>query len=1036
MRITDTAVKRPVFAIVINLLLLTFGLVAFTMLPLREYPDIETPIVSVSTDYTGASAEVVETKITQVLENRISGIEGIKSITSSSRNGRSNITIEFNIDRNIDAAANDVRERVSRALDRLPEQVRPPEVSKSNSDESPIAWFVLNSETMDTLQLSDYAQRFIVDRLAVVDGVSNVRIGGERKYAMKIWLDRRAMAARDITASDIEQVLRNENVELPAGEIESLDRDFAVRIARSYKTQEDFDNLVIKRGAQGYLVRLGEVADVRLEAADVESTFRGNGKNMIGLGIVKQAKANTLDVVDNARKELEKIKRNLPEGTTIQDSYDSSVFIRESIIEVYRTLGIAMGLVVLVIFLFLGNIRATLIPAITVPIALIATFTFLFAMGYSINLLTLLALVLAIGLVVDDAIVMLENIHRRIELGEPRLLAAYRGAREVGFAIIATTLVLVAVFVPLVFMEGRIGALFTEFALAVSAAVIFSSITALTLSPALCSKVLKASNKESKFSQWMDRQFGRLESGYRNVISDNITRRYSLLLTLALAGFASYALFQQIPSELTPKEDRGTFFIMMNGPEGASYENNAANMAEIEQRLLPYVEQEELSRVLVRVPGWGGRGGVAIVGMPDWDERKRSTWEVMGEISGKMRDVTDVRAFAIMRRGIGGGGQSRPIEFVLQGNDYDELVDWRDRILKRARTNQGLVRLDHDYKETFPQFLISIDKLKAADLGVSVSDIGRTLETMLGQRRVTTFIDRGEEYDVILKGTKADFSAPHDIADIYVTSRSDQLVPLDSLITIREEATASRLNRYNRMRAITITANLAPGYTLEQALDFLNQVATEENDIDGAIDYKGESQLFYEGASAMTYVFILALTVTFLVLAAQFESFVHPLVIMLTVPLGLVGAMFGLYATDSSLNIYSQIGIVMLIGLSAKNGILIVEFANQLRDKGVAFEQAIIDAAVQRLRPIIMTSLTTVMSAIPLVLASGPGSESRMVIGVVVFAGVSVATILTLFVIPCAYSMLARRTQSPQATSDKLLEQHDAHPHTQQEREI
>ncbi|MCO7189447.1 efflux RND transporter permease subunit [Pseudoalteromonas sp. XMcav2-N-2] len=1036
MRITDTAVKRPVFAIVINLLLLTFGLVAFTMLPLREYPDIETPIVSVSTDYTGASAEVVETKITQVLENRISGIEGIKSITSSSRNGRSNITIEFNIDRNIDAAANDVRERVSRALDRLPEQVRPPEVSKSNSDESPIAWFVLNSETMDTLQLSDYAQRFIVDRLAVVDGVSNVRIGGERKYAMKIWLDRRAMAARDITASDIERVLRNENVELPAGEIESLDRDFAVRIARSYKTQEDFNNLVIKRGAQGYLVRLGEVADVRLEAADVESTFRGNGKNMIGLGIVKQAKANTLDVVDNARKELEKIKRNLPEGTTIQDSYDSSVFIRESIIEVYRTLAIAMGLVVLVIFLFLGNIRATLIPAITVPIALIATFTFLFAMGYSINLLTLLALVLAIGLVVDDAIVMLENIHRRIELGEPRLLAAYRGAREVGFAIIATTLVLVAVFVPLVFMEGRIGALFTEFALAVSAAVIFSSITALTLSPALCSKVLKASNKESKFSQWMDNQFGRLESAYRNVISDNITRRYSLMLTLALAGFASYALFQQIPSELTPKEDRGTFFIMMNGPEGASYENNAANMAEIEQRLLPYVENEELSRVLVRVPGWGGRGGVAIVGMPDWDERKRSTWEVMGEISGQMREVTDVRAFAIMRRGIGGGGQSRPIEFVLQGNDYDELVDWRDRILNRARTNQGLVRLDHDYKETFPQFLISIDKLKAADLGVSVSDIGRTLETMLGQRRVTTFIDRGEEYDVILKGTKADFSAPHDIADIYVTSRSDQLVPLDSLITIREEATASRLNRYNRMRAITITANLAPGYTLEQALDFLNQVAAEENDIDGAVDYKGESQLFYEGASAMTYVFILALTVTFLVLAAQFESFVHPLVIMLTVPLGLVGAMFGLYATDSSLNIYSQIGIVMLIGLSAKNGILIVEFANQLRDKGVAFEQAIIDAAVQRLRPIIMTSLTTVMSAIPLVLASGPGSESRMVIGVVVFAGVSVATILTLFVIPCAYSMLARRTQSPQATSDKLLEQHDAHPQTQQEREI
>ncbi|MBD1582066.1 efflux RND transporter permease subunit [Pseudoalteromonas sp. S16_S37] len=1027
MRITDTAVKRPVFAIVINLLLLTFGIVAFSMLPLREYPDIETPIVSVSTNYTGASSEVVEAKITQVLENRISGIEGIKSINSSSRNGRSNITIEFNIDRDIDAAANDVRERVSRALDSLPEQVRPPEVSKSNSDESPIAWFVLNSETMNTLQLSDYAQRFIVDRIAVVDGVSNVRIGGERQYAMKIWLDRRAMAARGVTSSDIEQVLRRENVELPAGEIESIDRDFSVRITRSYKTQSDFANLIIKRGDKGYLVRLKEVADVRLEAVDDESTFRGNGKNMIGLGIVKQAKANTLDVVDNARKELEKIKRNLPAGTTIEDSYDSSIFIRESITEVYRTLAIAMALVVAVIFLFLGNIRATLIPALTVPVALIATFMFLLAMGYSINLLTLLALVLAIGLVVDDTIVMLENIHRRIELGEPPLLAAYRGARQVGFAIVATTLVLIAVFVPLVFMDGRIGALFTEFAMAVSAAVLFSSVTALTLSPALCSKVLKPNDKENHFTQWMEKQLTRLEQGYRKVLQDNLARRYSLVVTLVLAGVASYALFQQIPSELTPKEDRGSFFIIMNGPEGASYENNLANMEQIEQRLLPYVDKGELSRVLVRVPGWGGQGGVAIVGMPDWDERKRSSWEVMAEISATMREVTDVRAFAIMRRGIGGGGQSRPVEFVLQGNDYNELVQWRDKIIAQAQQNPGLVRIDHDYKETFPQFLISIDKTKAADLGVSISDIGRTLETMLGQRRVTTFIDRGEEYDVILKGIKSDFSAPNDIHNIFVKSRTDELVPLDSLISIREEATAAQLNRYNRMRAITITANLADNYTLAEALTFLNEVAAQTNDIDGAIDYKGESQLYYEGASAMTYVFVLALTVTFLVLAAQFESFVHPMVIMLTVPLGLVGALYGLYLTGNSLNIYSQIGIVMLIGLSAKNGILIVEFANQLRDQGVAFEQAILDASVQRLRPIIMTSLTTVMSAIPLVLATGPGAESRMVIGVVVFAGVSVATILTLFIIPCAYNLLARHTQSPEFISQTLAAQAKEH---------
>jgi len=1027
-KITDTSVKRPVFAIVINLLLLTFGLVAFSMLPLREYPDIETPIVNISTEYTGASAEIVETKITQIIENRISGIEGIKSINSSSRNGSSNITIEFDINRDIDAASNDVRERVARALDSLPDQVRPPEVSKSNSDESPIVWFVLNSDSMDSLQLSDYAQRFIVDRLAVVDGVSNVRIGGERKYAMKIWLNRQAMAARGITSSDIEDTLRTENVELPAGEIESIDRDFTVRTARSYKDQRDFKNLVIKRGEEGYLVRLGEVADVQLEAEDDESLFRGNGRNMIGLGIVKQAKANTLTVVDNARSELEKIKRNLPEGTTIQDSYDSSVFIKESISEVYSTLAISMGLVVLVIFLFLGNIRATLIPAVTVPVALVGSFMFLLAMGYSINLLTLLALVLAIGLVVDDAIVMLENIHRRIELGEPPLLAAFRGAREVGFAIIATTLVLISVFVPLVFMDGRIGALFTEFAMAVSAAVFFSSVTALTLAPALCSKVLKVSDKPNKFNLWVDRQFTKIEASYRKSLSTNITRKWGLMVSLLLAGFVSYSLFLQVPSELTPKEDRGTFFVLMNGPEGASYENNAANMAKIEERLMPYSEAGELSRVLVRVPGFGSSGGVAIVGMADWDKRKRSTWEVMDEISDKMQEVTDVRAFAIMRRGIGGRGISQPIEFVLQGNDYDQLADWRDRIIKRAEQNPGLLKLDHDYKETFPQFLVSIDKNKAADLGVSVSDVGTTLETMLGQRRVTTFIDRGEEYDVILKGTKEDFTNPTDISNIYLKSRSDELVPLDSLISLKEEATASRLNRYNRMRAITLSANLAEGYTLEEALSFLNEVAAQENDIDGAIDYKGESQLYYEGASAMTYVFILALTVTFLVLAAQFESFMHPFVIMLTVPLGLMGAMFGLWSTGLTLNIYSQIGIVMLIGLSAKNGILIVEFTNQLRDKGVEFSEAILQAATQRLRPIIMTSLTTVMSSVPLVLASGPGAESRMVIGVVVFTGVTVSTLLTLFVVPAAYYALARNTQSPEFLQQKLDKQAQAKP--------
>ena len=1025
MILSDLSVKRPVFATVINLLIVTFGIVAFLMLPLREYPDIDPPIVNISTNYSGASAAIVETKITQLLEDRISGIEGVKTINSNSRVGRSSITIEFNLDRDIDAATNDVRDRISRALNNLPEQADPPEVSKANDDESTIVWFVLQSDTMSTLALTDYANRYIVDRFAVVDGVARIQVGGGRTYAMKIRLNRASMAARNITVQDIESTLRDENIELPAGRIESIDRDFSIRVERSYLSEQDFANMVINHSESNSVVRLGDVADVFIGAQDDENMFRGNGKNMVGLGVIKQSKANTLDVVRAARKEMIAIRSSLPVGTTITNSYDSSVFIQGSIDEVYNTLIIAMMMVVLVIFLFLGNVRATLIPAITVPVALIGSMMALSWFGFSINLLTLLALVLAIGLVVDDAIVVLENIYRRIENGQTPLMAAYEGGREVAFAVVATTLVLVAVFVPLVFLSGNMGRLFTEFAIAIAAAVVFSSLTALSLTPMMCSKMLKHRERSSSFGQKLDRAFARFEAAYGRALASSIHQPLLIVLVLGLSLAAVFLLFNKLPSEYTPKEDRGNFFLIMQGAEGASYESNVKNMHEIEEKLLGYQAQGELDRVLVRVPGFGGTGGIAIVGLPEWDKRSVDTFSFINKINRDVQSVTDVRAFAIMRRGIGGGGGSNaPVSFVLQGNTFEELAQWRDILISEAQKNPNLSNINSDYKETYPQLLVQIDRERAYDLGVPVGDIAKTLETMLGQRRVTTFVDRGEEYDVIVEGDEKQYQSPDDIDNLYVRSRTtNKLIPLSNLLNIGENATSSRLNRYNRLRSITVTANLADGYALGDALDFLVDVTKNKLPEHVQVDYKGESLLLKESGNSILFVFLLALLITYLVLAAQFESFIHPFVILLTVPLALVGALAGLDLMGMSLNIYSQIGIVMLIGLAAKNGILIVEFANQLRDKGIAFEEALISASQQRLRPIVMTTFTTVTSAIPLVLAVGPGAESRMVIGVVIFAGVSLASMFTLFIVPGAYYWLCRHTGSPQAIANEIAKQ-------------
>lgn len=1027
MFLSDISVKRPVLAITLNLLLVAFGIIAFDKLSVREYPDVEPPIVSVETDYPGASAAVVETKVTQLMEDRISGIEGIKAVESQSRDGRSSLTIEFNADRDIDAASNDVRERISRILDDLPDEAMPPEIFKVSSNEQVLLWLNLSSTKMNEMELTDFAQRYLVDRVSVLPGVARVLIGNARQPAMRIWLNREALAARNLTVTDVERVLRDENVELPAGRIESLDRDFTVRTARSYNTPEDFAKLALKQGEDGYIVRLGEVARIAVEPEEPRSMMRGNGEPMVGLGIIKQSRANSLEVGRAVRGARAGLQELLPEGTTLHESYDSTVFIEEAIFEVYRTLFIAMALVIVIIFAFLGNWRATIIPAVTVPISLLAAFIILFALDFSVNILTMLALILAIGLVVDDAIVVLENVYRRVENGEPPLLAAYRGTRQVGFAVVATTLVLVAVFIPITFMEGNVGRLFSEFAVTLAGAVLISSFVALTLCPVLCAKLLKRESERpapSKLVQKLNTSFQRLEQRYRSLLDRSLNNPKLTWLGLTITVVVCGLLLVNLPREFAPPEDRGAFFVIVKAPEGASFSYTAEQMKKVETILLDLHKNGEAPRILVRAPGFGNASSVnngnGTVVLANWNERERSAFEIMGEIGNKVKTIAGITAFPVMRQALS-RGEGQPVQFVLSGTEYEQLAKWRDIVLDKARQNEGLMSLDHDYKETKPQILVAINRERAADLGVSIGTIGRTLESMLGSKRVTTYVKDGEEYQVMIEGNREDYYAPADMTNLYVRSeRSNQLIPLSNLVTFTEIADAASLNRYNRLRSITITATLAPGYSLGDALAFLENVVKDELPPEAGIDYKGESLEYKRVGGQIYFIFGLALLVVFLVLAAQFESFVHPVTIMMTVPLAISGALIGLLLTGQTLNLYSQIAIIMLIGLAAKNGILIVEFTNQMRDGGKDFATAIRDASSQRLRPVLMTSLTAAMGAVPLILTGGAGSESRIVVGVVIFFGVTLATVLTLFVVPVVYQFIARKTESAHALEREL----------------
>jgi multidrug efflux pump len=1027
MQISDLSVRRPVLATVFCLLVIVFGAIAYNTLPLRELPDVDRPIVGVDVSYRGAAAAVVETTVTRVIEDQLAGIEGIDTISATSRDGRASINIEFALSRNLEDAANDVRNAVDRARGQLPFDIDPPVISKTDADADPILWFNLSSTTLDRTELTDYAERFIIDRLSTQPGVASVRVGGSQRRALRVWLDMNALAARGLTVSDVEEALRSQNIEAPAGFVESQERIYNARIERAFQTPEEFARMAIGRRDLGAVVRLGDVARVEFAPEDTRRIFRGNGVNQIGLGIVRQSKSNALEVAAGVKKEVEALRPTLPQGVDVVVAFDTTVFIQKAIEKVWRTLAEAIILVVLVIVLFLGSLRAALIPAAVIPVCLIGAFGILALFGFSINLLTLLALVLSIGLVVDDSIVVLENTQRRIDqYGEPAPVAAMRGARQVFFAVVATTGVLIAVFAPMLFIGGFVGRMFVELAVTVAGVVFISAVAALTLTPMMCSKLLKPVGEESGFVRGVTQTLDRMRASYRASLDLALNAKPAVLILFALVVAGGYFLLRALPSEITRPEDRGNIIAFASGPEGAGFEYMDRIMADVEKTLMTYVDTGEAERVLIVAPAFGDVGanrfssGFARVFLAPWEDRERNGEEIVGEMNRKLGEIPGAVIRANMQNpfaGGGGGGGGEGVALVLGGMDYQELADVGDRVVARARENQQLLRPRINFEPTNPRVIIDIDRERAASLGVSVQQIGRTLEASMGQRRINTITDNGREYYVFLQAEREDRSELTDLTNKFVRSdRTGALVPLSAVVSYKTVGDSGERRRLNRLAAVTVQATLAPDYSIGEALDWIEKVAREEIGKQNiAIDYIGAAKQFRDSTSAIAFAFAFALLIVFLVLAAQFESFVHPFVIMLTVPLAVAGGLAGLFLFDNSLNIYSQIGLIILIALAAKNGILMVEFANQLRDEGRSVREAILEASDLRLRPILMTNVATVIGAVPLLLASGAGAESRETIGVVIVFGVTVATLLTLFVVPVFYDLLARFTRSPDA---------------------
>jgi len=1003
LKISDLSINRPVLATVMSLILFLLGIVSYQRLTVREYPNIDPPVVTVQSNYQGASAEIMETQVTQVLEDSLSGIEGIDFITSVNRAENSQITIRFKLDRDPDAAAADVRDRVGRVRDKLPDEINEPVIQKVEADAQPIIYLAFFSSKHSPLEITDYADRYVKDRLQTLPGVAEVRIFGERRYSMRIWLDPERLAAFRLTPQDVENALRKQNVEVPAGRVESQEREFTVLSETDLRTAAQFNNMIVKQ-AEGYLVRLSDIGRAEIGALDERKIVRFNGNPAIALGIVKQATANPLDVSKAVRDELPAVIETLPDGMQVQVAHDKSVFIEESVNNVYRTIAEAVVLVVLIIFLFLRSFRATLIPLVTIPVSLVGAFGLMYALSFSINTLTLLSLVLAIGLVVDDAIVMLENIYRHVEGGMTPREAAFKGSKEIGFAVISMTLTLVAVYVPIGFMAGSTGRLFTEFAWALAGAVLVSGFVALTLTPMMCSKLLQSHQSHGRIYLAVEWFFEKLSNGYRNALEVALNKRPIILLIGLVVAGSSFLFYGFLKSELAPYEDQGTVVAIFLAPEGATIGYTDKYAKQLEEI---FSKTKDVDRYFV-VSGFPVVSqGIGFVKMTRWNERNRSQQEIAQELRPKLFAVPGILAFPGNPPPLGLSVRDKPISFVIQtSQSYDKLQEMVDSIVAKARDNPGFANIDTDLKLNTPQLKVTVDRDKVADVEVEVETLGRTLETLLGGRQVTRFKRNGEQYDVIVQVADIDRRNPEDLRRIYVRGRNGNMIPLGNLIKVKEQVAPKELNHFNQLRSATISAHLSAGYTIGEGLDFLEKAARDVLKGQAQIDYSGQSREFKDSTSDIYLTFLLALAFIYLVLSAQFESFRDPLIIMLTVPLSMAGALLALWLSGGTMNIYSQVGLVTLIGLITKHGILIVEFSNQLRAAGRETFDAVKEASALRLRPILMTTGAMIFGAVPLAIATGAGAESRQDIGWVIVGGLLVGTFFTLFVIPVVYTYL------------------------------
>jgi multidrug efflux pump len=987
----------------LSLALVLFGVIGYTELAVREFPDVDPPIVSVSTGLPGANPQVVESAVTDILEEELSTVEGLRTLTSSSAEGFSNISLEFTLDRDVEAAAQDTRDKVARIRERLPEDVEEPVVAKQDADAQPFYWLALSGENYDLLQLSDIGDRLVKSRLQTLPGVGQARIFGERRFSMRVWLSASELASRGLTVQDVEAAIRSRNVEVPAGRIESERREFTVRSLGELKTPEEFGDLVVDN-ASGVLIKLKDVGRVELAPEDERSTLRFKGTPAVAIGVVRQSKANIIAVAEAIHDELPRIRASLPPGVQLTPAFDQSIFVSRSIKEAEETLLLAAGLVVVIIFVFLRNLRATIIPGLAIPTSIVATFAIMYFLGFSINNFTLLALTLAIGIVVDDAIIVLENAYRhQEELGEDPETAATNGTREIAFAVLATTISLVAVFTPLAFLKGSTGRLFNEFGIAVAGSVLISGFVALTLTPMLCAKILRVPPRHGLLYRALESGFNHLAAGYARTLALALRHRGLVVAGTVLVTLGAVFVFRSLEREFVPPEDRGWFFSFIIAPEGSSlaYTDEYQRRAEAIQAKTPEI-QSYFSVVNI---GDGVSRGIIFSNLKDWADRERGAQEIIGEIQGQYFAIPGVLAFAVQPPAFGWGN---PVNFVIQHPDFGALTRGNDTLLARARQVPGLINVDSDLRVNKPQLTVSFDRDRAEDLGVPVGDVATTLQVLLGGREVSTFTRANKQYDVIVQLDPRARATPSDMTGLYLRGRGGELVKLEALATVQEGVGPRELAHFNRVRSATLTASLAPGFTLGAAIDSLNRIAAEVLPEGSSTALAGESRELEESGSSLYFAFVLALVVVFMVLASQFESLVHPFTVLLAVPLAVTGALFTLALVGSTINVYSQIGMILLIGLVTKNSILLVEYINQLKERGMPTIEAALEAGRIRLRPILMTSVATVMGAVPIALGLGAGALSRRPLGYAIVGGMVFSTMLTLYVVPAVYVIFDR----------------------------